>query len=107
MSKGIKVFGELGVAAVLKELKQLHNRMVMDPKSSNEMTMSLKKSALQYLMFLKQNRCGKIKGRGCADGRKQREYLTKDDTSAPTVATEALFPTCFIDSMEHRKICYG
>ena len=33
-------------------------------------------------------RRGKIKGRGCSDGRKKREYLTKDDTSAPTVATE-------------------
>ena len=37
-------------------------------------------------MFLKQKRCGKIKGRGYADGRKQRKYLTKDNRSAPTVA---------------------
>ena len=55
-------------------------------------------------MFMKQKRCGKIKGRGCSDGRKQRKYLTKDDTSAPTVATEALFLTCIINSMEHRKV---
>ena len=38
--KGIKVFGDPGVAAVLKELKQLHNRMVMNPKNANKMTMS-------------------------------------------------------------------
>ena len=55
-------------------------------------------------MFLKQKRCGKIKGRGFADGRKQRKYLTKDDTSVPTVATEALFLTCLIDATEHRKV---
>ena len=55
-------------------------------------------------MFLKQKRCGKIKGRRCAEGRKQRKYLTKDDISAPTVATEALFLTCLIDAMEHQKV---
>ena len=44
-----------------------------------------------------------IKGRGCADGRKRCKYLTRDDTSAPTVATEALFLTCIIDDMEHQK----
>ena len=40
LSKGLKVFGDPGVAAFLKELKQLHDRMVMDPKNANEMTMS-------------------------------------------------------------------
>ena len=54
-------------------------------------------------MFLKQNRCGKIKGRGCADGKKQRKYLTNDDTSAQTMETEALLLTCLIDAMEHKK----
>ena len=43
VSKGIKVFGETGVAAVLKELKQLHDRMVMDPKNANKMTTSQKR----------------------------------------------------------------
>ena len=76
----------------------------MDPENADEMTMSQKKVALQYIMSLKQKRRGKIKGRGCADGRKQRENLTKDDTSAPTVAMEALLLTCLINTMEHRKV---
>ena len=50
-------------------------------------------------MFLKQERCRKIKGRGCVDGRKHRKYLTKDNTSAPTVETEDLFFTCLINAM--------
>ena len=33
VSKGLKVFGEPGVVTVLKELNQLHNRMVMDKKT--------------------------------------------------------------------------
>ena len=55
-------------------------------------------------MFLKQKRWGKIKGRGLADDRKQRKYLIKDNTSAPTVTIEALFLTCLINAMEHRGV---
>eukprot|EP00957_Ditylum_brightwellii_P187874 14304964-Ditylum_brightwellii.AAC.1 len=53
-------------------------------------------------MFLTKKRCGRIKGRGCADCRKQRVYTPKDDMSAPTVATEALLLSCVIDTMGGR-----
>ena len=101
--KRIKVFGDPGVSAVPKELKQLHDKMVMDPKNANEMTTSKKKAALQYLMILKQKICGKIKGRGCSDRRKQCEYLTKGDTGVQTVEMENLFLKCLIDAMEQQK----
>eukprot|EP00957_Ditylum_brightwellii_P001556 121820-Ditylum_brightwellii.AAC.1 len=104
VSKGLKVFGQKGADAVLKELKQLHDRVVMDPKNPDEMTKDEKKAALQYLMFLKRKRCGKIKGRGCADGRKQRAYKKKEDVSAPTVAVESLMLSCIIDAMEERAV---
>ena len=81
--------------------------MVMNPKNADEMTMGQKKLALQYLLVLKQNRCGKIQVRGWADGIKQLKYLTKDDTSAPTVEIEALFLTCLIDSNGASRSCYG
>ena len=55
-------------------------------------------------MFLKRKRCGKIKGRGCADGRKQRAYITKEDSTAPTVSTEAVFLMAVIDAMEGRNV---
>ena len=55
-------------------------------------------------MFLKQKRCGRIKGRGCADGRKQRLWKSKDETSSPTISVEALFITCLIDAKEGRDI---
>ena len=70
VSKRLKNFGNDGVQAVPKDLCQLHDRMVMEPMDSKDLTTSEKKAALQYLMFLKKKRCGKIKGRGCADGRK-------------------------------------
>ena len=38
--QGTKVFGEPLVASVLEDLKQLHDRMVMEPKDADEMTTS-------------------------------------------------------------------
>eukprot|EP00957_Ditylum_brightwellii_P115640 8820673-Ditylum_brightwellii.AAC.1 len=60
--------------------------------------------ALRYLMFLKEKRSGEVKGRGCADGRKQRVYKTKEEAHAPTVSTEAMFLTAIIDAMEGRDV---
>jgi hypothetical protein len=53
MKKGIKLFGDAGISAVLTELKQLHNTDALGPKNGNKMTLIEKKRALQYLMFLK------------------------------------------------------
>ena len=104
MKRGIKLFGQAGIDAVMSELNQLHERKVMRPKDSSKLSRDEKRAALQYLMFLKQKRCGKIKGRGCADGRKQREYINKEDASSPTVSIEAVMISCVIDALEKRDI---
>ena len=99
--QGYHFLGKDGVDAVLVELKQLHDRMVIDPRDPTKMTKEERHATLQYLMFLKKKRCGRIKGRGCANERKQRLTMNKDKMSAPTVATEDLMLTCVIDAMEH------
>ena len=105
MKKGIKEFGEAGVDAVLKELKQLHDRKVLEPRQPETMTTrEEKRAALHYLMFLTKKRCGRIKGRGCADGRKQRGHMSKEDASSPTVAIESLMLSCVIDAKENRDV---
>ena len=76
----------------------------MEGKKAKGLTREEKSKALKYLMFLKEKRCRKIKGRGCADGRPQRLYKTKEETSSPTVSTEALFLTSMIDAMERRCV---
>lgn len=53
MRKGLKVFGQVGFAAVGKEMKQLHNCKVMGAKSPKELTPEQHKEALAHLMFLK------------------------------------------------------
>ena len=88
MKKGIKLFGDAGINAVLKELQQLHlhDRKVLEPVNAKEMTNEEQQGALQYLMFLKQKRNGVMKRQGCANGRKQRAYTNKEKASSPTVA---------------------
>ena len=77
---------------------------MVKPVKAGDLTRAQKRAALEYLMYLKQKRCGRIKGRGCADGSKQRLYKTKEETSSPTVSTEALFLTSLIDAEEERKV---
>jgi Reverse transcriptase (RNA-dependent DNA polymerase) len=102
IKQGLKEFGADGTKAVVEELKQLHEMGAIKPLSN--MTRADKHQALQYLMYLKRKRCGRIKGRGCADGRKQRVYTNREDASSPTVSVEALFLTSVIDASEERYV---
>jgi hypothetical protein len=101
---GLQKFGAQGSDAVTTELKQLHDRAVMQPVFSHSLSREEKQRSLAYLMFLKQKRSGKIKGRGCADGRKQRLYKNKADVSSPTVAIESVMLSCAIDAKEGRDV---
>ena len=104
MSKGLKEFGEKGVEAVMKEIQQLHDREVIIPVETSELSREEKKAALAYLMFLTKKRCGRIRGRGCADGRKQRTTTKKEDASSPTVSIESVMISCTIDAEERRDV---
>ena len=90
--------------AVEKEMRQLHDRGVMMPVHKKSLTSEQRKEALAYFMFLNRKRCGKVKGRGCADSRKQRAYIAKEESTAPTVSTEAVFLTAVIDALESREV---
>jgi hypothetical protein len=104
IKRGLKVFGQDGVDAVTSELNQLHIRKVLKPEDADNLTRDEKKGALQHLMFLKQKRCGRIKGRGCADGRKERDHTAKDEATSPTVAIESVLLSCTIDAKERRDV---
>ena len=104
LKKGLQVFGPPGVEAVYKELKQLHERKVGEPRDASTLSPTQKRNVLGYLMFLKQKRTGQTKGRGCADGRKQHLHTPKYDASSPTVATESVLLSCVIDAKERRDV---
>ena len=69
------MFGESGEEAVATELRHVHVRYLLDP---SELSTQEEASALEYLLFLKEKRKGEGKGRGCTDGRPQRNYMTKE-----------------------------
>ena len=100
MKRGLRMFGEEGYTAVRKEMQQLHDRKVMQPVKRKDLTPAQKREALGYLMFLKKKRNGTVKGHGCADGRKQRAYITKEDSTSPTMSTEAVFLMAVVDAWE-------
>lgn len=100
LKKGLKQFGKDGADAVVKELRQLDYLDVIDPVNSRKLSREEWQKALSYHMYLKEKRCGRIKPRGCADGRKQGLYNTKEETSSPTVSLEAQFLTSAINVQE-------
>jgi len=103
--KGLKIFGDPGYQSTIKELKDnLIGRGCIDVLNEKETTWDMRKEALSYLMFLKRKRCGKLKARGCADGRPQREYITKEESSSPTVSLYALMGSCVMDAMDDRAV---
>ena len=102
--KGLRVLGERGEEAIEKELKQIHDMEGFQPKHWHELSKEERTKALKYLMYLKEKRDGRIKGRGCADGRPQRLYTTKSETSSPTASLAGIMLTCMIDAFEKRDV---
>ena len=44
-----------------------------------------------------------MKGRGCADGRAQQVYITKKESSSPSVSLYAPMGSCVTDALDDRK----
>ena len=62
---------------------------------------------LSSLLFLKEKRTGKIKGRACINGAPQRAYISKEEAALPTVSMESTFITASIAARKDRKVrCY-
>jgi len=102
--QGIKMFGDRAIEALATEYSQLDGLTVFKPEDASKLTEEQKKAALNVIDLIKHKRCGKVKGRAVADGRKQRTEFTKMDTSSPAVTLEAFIATLVIDAMESRDI---
>jgi len=98
IKEGIKRFGDEGNTTLLNELYHLHERQELLPKKE-DMSYKERKKALRYDLNTRHN-----KARGCVDGRSQREYTTKVETSLPTVSLEAMMMKCAIDTKEGRYV---
>ena len=74
------------------------------PKHWPHLTKEERVRALKYLMYLKQERDGKVKGRECADGQPQQLYTNKIETFSPTTALTDSMLTCMIDAFKKRDV---
>ena len=102
---GVKRFGDRAKAAAAKELKQLHNRVAFTSQDPTKLTHDQRSRALEAIMTVKHKREDTIKGCMCADGRKRRGTMHKEETASSTVSTESVFITAALESMERRRTC--
>ena len=101
---GIKKHGDKAVDALMAEFSQLERKNVFEAIDASTLTVEQKKAALRAINLIKEKRCGKLKGRACADGSKQRQHYAKEDTTSPTMATDALMLTLMVDAKEKRNV---
>ena len=104
LKKGIAKFGQRGKDATMKEMRQLHDRDCWYPVKKSDLNKTEYKRALESLIFLVEKRDGTIKARHCANGSTQRDYLSREDVSSPTVSTDATLLTATIEAEEERHV---
>ena len=91
LKAGLRRFSDWGNAAVVKELTQFHTLKCFRPRDPSTLSREDRRNALTSLMFLTEKRSGEIKARACANGSTQRSHIAKDEATAPTVTSEAIF----------------
>ena len=102
--KRLKLFGDKGYQATKDELKvSLFARGCINMLSSKNLTWNIRKQALGYFVFLKRKESGKMKARGCADRRHQQEYISKEESSSPTVSLYTLMGSYLLEQQTKRK----
>ena len=107
LKAGLRYFGEKGVAATEGNLTQLHVMDTWVPKDLDMLSRAEKVRALSSLVFLKEKRSEKVKGRACVNGVPKISYIRKEDASFPKVANESVFITSVIAAHEKRFVrCY-
>jgi len=104
LKQGLREFGDRGRDAVSAELHQVHMKQTFRPSHWKELSKEQRDKVLESLIFLEEKRSGKIKGRICADGRKQRQWTPKEDAASPTIMTDSILLTTAMDAAEHREV---
>jgi hypothetical protein len=88
LKAALKQWGKDAKAVVEAEVKQLHWRNSFRPVHWKDVDKERRKQILELHEFVKKKRTGQIKARKVAGGNKQRGFISKENASSPTVATE-------------------
>jgi hypothetical protein len=101
---GLKEWGEDAEKAVHDEMKQLQFQKTFVPKHWHQLTKEQKSHVLESHLFLKQKKDVTVKGRAVAGGNKQCDYISNEDVSSPTAATESILLISVIAVEEKRDM---
>ena len=85
VNKGVKIHSGKVVEALLSEFDQIHKYDTFDPQHIDELPEDVRREALNLITMIKEKRDRRIKVRACADGRKQRKHISKEEVSSPTI----------------------
>lgn len=70
--KGIKVMGDDTFKVIVKEAKQLGDKGILAPMKASKLSQKQKEGALGSITIVTKKQCSKVKGRTCANGRKNK-----------------------------------
>ena len=104
LKAGMRHYKERGEKGVTAEMKQIQEKLTFKPVNKSSLTTDQRANDLHALMFPKEMRTGKIKGRMCADGRKQQKKSDKKSATSPTSATESVLISTAIDATARRDV---
>ena len=101
---GLWKFQQQGNIVVMKALTQFHTMKVFCPMDPKRLTCEDCRKALTSLMFLTKKRTGEVKARQCANGSVQCDHIAKEEATAPTFTTKAIFIQSTVFAHEGRDI---
>ncbi len=102
VKSALREWGDNARAAGEKEVSQLHWRETFVPRRMLELTADQRTKILQSHMFIGQKWTGETKARMVTGGNTQCGHVTKEESSSPTVSTEAVLLTLIVDAHEGR-----
>ena len=83
--KDIAKHRDRAIQEFLNTYAQIDRKKVVEPFNPDTLSSEDKMKSLVAITFINEKRCGKLKGRTCADGRKQGQYLSKETFTSSTV----------------------
>ena len=104
LPKAAKKFGAEGIQAAKNEVRQMHERRCFKAMAVAKLIRMEKERAQDGIMFVSQKQTGEYKGRLAYNGKPTREWLTQEEKSSPTVATESLMLTVAVDAHQRRNV---
>ena len=104
LNKGLKIFGDSGKKAAVKELDQLVKRNCWKPSHIEDLSAEERRKATDSMMLLAEKNDKTIKGRHVFKGNETRDWLSREDTASPTASLEAILLTSVVDAYEGRDV---